>query len=100
MSINPNPLSNLLINCIFTKSAPQVLSIKDYCTFLLEKFLIIGLCNSSANSLLEMSLFLLADLFSRTYDRARVAAPPEFATLIPSYFKFLGLLNALSRNIA
>ena len=49
---------NLLINCISARSAPQLLSIKDECTFLFLKFLIIGLCNSSANSLFEIFSFL------------------------------------------
>ena len=56
---NLNPLLNLLINCISDRSAPQILSIKDDCTFLFLNFLVIGLCNSSANSLLEIILFLI-----------------------------------------
>ena len=52
-----NPLLNLLINCISSRSAPQILSIKDGCTFLSWKFIIIGLCNSSSNSLFEIFLF-------------------------------------------
>ena len=47
---NLNPLSHLLINYISTRSAPQILSIEGDCTFVLLNFLIIGLCNSSANS--------------------------------------------------
>ena len=50
---NLNHLLNLLINCISARSAPQIFSIKGECTFLLLNFLIIGLCNSSANYLLE-----------------------------------------------
>ena len=53
MSITHNKkqisLVNLLINSISAKSAPQILSIKGDCTFLLLNFLIIGLCNSSVN---------------------------------------------------
>ena len=30
---NCNPLLNLLISCISARSAPQLLSIKDECTF-------------------------------------------------------------------
>ena len=56
---NLNPLVNLLINCISAKSAPQILSIKGECTFLLLNFLIICLCNSSANSSLEIFSFLI-----------------------------------------
>ena len=44
------PLLNLLINCISARSAPQILSLKDDCTLRFSIFLIIGLCNSSANS--------------------------------------------------
>ena len=55
---NLNPLLNLLINCICARSMTQTLSIKEY-TFLLINFLIIGLCNSSANSLLEIISFLI-----------------------------------------
>ena len=58
MSITPNknlnPLPNLLINCISARSAYQILSIKVECTFLFMNFLITGLCNFSANSLLEI----------------------------------------------
>ena len=51
------PLWNLLINWV---SAPQILSILN--------ILVIGLCNSSANSLLDIIPFLtvpLAKLFAR-----------------------------------
>ena len=44
-----NPFLKLLINSM---SAPKILSIKNDCTVLLLNFLIIVLCNSSANSLL------------------------------------------------
>ena len=44
------PLLNLLINCILARSAPQILSLKDDCTFRFFNFLIIGLYNTSANS--------------------------------------------------
>ena len=60
---NINSLLNFLNNCISTKSAPQILSIKGECTFLLLNFLIIGLCNSSANYLLEISLIPLPEVF-------------------------------------
>ena len=36
---NLNPLLNLLINCTSAKSAPQILSIIGWCTFLLSNFL-------------------------------------------------------------
>ena len=50
---NLNHLLNLPINCMFAKSAPQILSLKDEFTILLLNFLIISLCNFPANSLLE-----------------------------------------------
>ena len=43
------PLLNLLINCMSAKSGPQILALNDEYTFLFLNFLIIGLCNSSAN---------------------------------------------------
>ena len=49
---------NLLINYIYARSVLQILSIKEECTFLFLNFLVIGFCNSSANSLLEMISFL------------------------------------------
>ena len=55
-----SPLLNLLITCISAISTPQILTIKDKCTFPLLIFLIIGLCNCSANSLLETISFLTA----------------------------------------
>ena len=56
---NLNPLLNLLINCISARPAPQTWSIKGDCTFIFLNFLIIGLCNSSVNSLFEIFLFLI-----------------------------------------
>ena len=56
---NLNPLVNLLINCRSARFAPQILSIKGECTFLLLNFLIVGLCNSSANCLFEIFSFLI-----------------------------------------
>ena len=82
MSITHNkkriPLLNLLINCIFARSAPQMLPIKGECTFHFLNFLIIGLCNSSANSLFEIFSFLIplpANLFHvvKVFPHARVA---------------------------
>ena len=47
------------INCISARSATQILSIKGEYTFLFLNFLIIRLCNSSANSLIDIFLFLI-----------------------------------------
>ena len=55
---NINHLLNLLINCISTRSATHVLSLKGECTFLLSNFLVIILHNSSGNLLLEIFSFL------------------------------------------
>ena len=59
------------------RSAPQILSVKDECTFLFLSFLINGLRNSSANSSFYIFPFLTADLFrvAKVSDRASVAAP-------------------------
>ena len=56
---NLNSLLNLLINCISARSEPKILSIKDECTFLFLSYLINGLCNSSAISLLEIFSFVI-----------------------------------------
>ena len=45
-----NPVLNLLINCITTRSEPQILSIKGEYNFRFSKFIINHSCNSSANS--------------------------------------------------
>ena len=55
---NLNPLLNLLINSISSRSWSKILSMKNDCTFLLLNFLIIGLCNASVISLLDIISFL------------------------------------------
>ena len=52
------PLLDFLINWISARSVLQMLSIKDECNFLLSIFLIIILCNSPANSFLDIISFL------------------------------------------
>ena len=64
----------LLINCISTISAAQILSITDEYTFHISNFLIIGLCNYSANC--------WPDIFS-------LLIPPPKADLSPSKADFL-----------
>ena len=44
-----NSSLNLLVNGISARSAPEILSLKDDYTFFISGFVIIGLCNSSAN---------------------------------------------------
>ena len=51
-------LLNLLIICILPRSAPQILSMKDERTFCFL-FFIIGLCNYSADFLLDAFSFLI-----------------------------------------
>ena len=46
---NQNPLLYLLINCISSRSAPKILSLKDERTFHFPHFVIIGLRSSSAD---------------------------------------------------
>ena len=53
-------LLNFVINCISVKSAPQISSIKDECTFHFSDFLITGLSNSSVNSWFEIISLLAA----------------------------------------
>ena len=72
-----NPILNLLTNCMSPK-APQMLSLKDECTFRFSNVQIIGLGNSSPNGLTGIILHLIADLF------ARVTALPE--VLLPNNF--------------
>ena len=67
---NKNPLLYLLIDCISVRSAPQILSIKDYYTFCFPS-LLIGLFNSSANCWFDI-FSLLSALFIKkviTIDR-------------------------------
>ena len=42
------------------RSAPQILNIKGECTCFFSHFLIVDLCNYSANSLLDIFPFLIA----------------------------------------
>ena len=56
---NLNALLNLLVNCISTRSASQILSRKGEFTFRFLNVLIIGLCNSSADSLVQICSFLI-----------------------------------------
>ena len=44
------PLINFLIDGMSVRSAPQMLFIKDECTFRFSNLLIIDSCNSSANA--------------------------------------------------
>ena len=74
---NRNPLSNLQINCIFAKSASQILPIKGDCTFLFLNFLITGLCNFFPNPLLEIFSFLIVLPES---DLSRVAKVSDHAS--------------------
>ena len=55
---NLNPLLNLLTNCISARASPQILSIKNECTYLLLNSRIIEFCNSFVNFLLDITLFL------------------------------------------
>ena len=55
-------LLRLLINCKAVRLAPQILPIKNECTFLYLNFQTIGIFNPSANSFLEITSFLIAPL--------------------------------------
>ena len=56
---NLNALLNLLNNCVSAISAPQILSLKGECTFLLLNFPRISLCNYFATSFLKIFSFLV-----------------------------------------
>ena len=58
---NPNLLLNLIINCISARPAPQILSLKGEYTFRFSNFLIIDLCNSSANCRFAVTSLLTVD---------------------------------------
>ena len=66
-----NSLLNSLINFISSKAVPQILSLKEKCTFRFSNFLIIGVSNPYANFWFEIISLLLADLF------VFLTAPPE-----------------------
>ena len=48
-NIKRTTLLNLLINCILARSALQIWSVKDECTFRFSNSLIIDFCKSFAN---------------------------------------------------
>ena len=63
---------NLLTNCMSARSVLQILPIKCECTFLFSNLIIIGLCNYSANSLLEIISFLTDppdDFYQKSYKK-------------------------------
>ena len=94
---NLNPLWNLLITFISASSAPQILSIKGDCIFLSLNFLIIDLCNFSANYWSDITSFSapLPEVFL-----SKNLWIIKIRTLwYPSYVGFLAILNALSCNI-
>ena len=56
------PLLNSCFNFISARSATQIFCKKDEFTFCFSKFLIIGFCNSSANSWFNIFSFLTPPL--------------------------------------
>ena len=70
---NRNPLLYLLINCISSTSATQIIFLRVGYTLHFSNFLIIGLCNYCANCWFKIISFLIAppkvlelpDLFAR-----------------------------------
>ena len=111
-----NPLLNLLINCISSSTAPQILSLEDEYTFCFSNFLIIGFCNFSAKCWFDLIWFSIADLsysLSIVSDGAHATAWSistrrlliqtfinhwRKTSLISSYFRFLEKLNVLLLN--
>ena len=83
------------------KSTPQILPLNVEYTVLFLKFLIIGLCNSSANCWFCVIWFLIADLvdlFASEGDFLSKNLKTIEATSLwyPTYFGFLTVFNALS----
>ena len=90
-------LLNLLINCISERSTTQILSIKVEFSFLFSNFLVIGLCNSSVNSLLSIISFLIAPpavFLQKIYNTLK-----QVCVDLHHISDFLAILNALSCNI-
>ena len=64
------PLLSLLINCISARSESQILSLKDEYNFHFSNFLIVVLCNVSADSWFAIISFLkplLENVLSEIY---------------------------------
>ena len=71
------PLSNLLINCISARSAPQILSIKDECTFpFLSLKCILGITLLRANKNVLIISFIL-DLVLTCYYLCKKRGPTK-----------------------
>ena len=93
---NKSSLLHLLINYIFARSAPQILSLWDECTFRFRNFIGPNFCYSSANTWSVIISLLTApakDSLSKLL--LIIEARPLW---YPSYFGFLAMLNTLSRN--
>ena len=76
---NQNSSLHLLIHCISSKSAPQILSLKGDHTSRFSNFLIISLWNSSANFWFDIISILVSDIsrVAKVSVRAHVTAPLE-----------------------
>ena len=72
------------------------MSIKSECIFVFLNFLIIGLCNSSANSLFEIFSFYIADLFRVARGSKVLQTKEAILRWYASHFGFLVILNGLS----
>ena len=93
---NLNSLLTFLIDCISARSTHQIFSIKVECIFLFLNFLIIGLRNFSADCWPDILSFLIP--LPAVFFYQKCIDHSSKPTLI-SYFGFLAILNALSRNI-
>ena len=90
-----NHLLDLLINCTYVRSAPQILSSKDECTFLSSNFLFLNILVCVILHLIGIIYFLIADLFrlANVSDRALVTASPEVLALEDLISKIYKLLQ-------
>ena len=84
------------MKCISTKSAPKTLPIKDERAVLFRNVLIIGLYNSSPNSLLEIISFLTVP--HEFFYQKRFKPLKQVYVISIRFCIFLAKLNSLFRN--
>ena len=89
------PSLNLFYNWVSARLAPQILSVKVECTFRFSSFLIIGLCNSSANSWFEIISLLTVS----PEDFQQIYKPIKQVCVDTHHVSDMSILKALTLNI-
>ena len=89
------PSLNLFYNWISARLAPQILSVKVESTFRFSSFLIIGLCNSSANSWFE----IISLLSVSPEDFQQIYKPIKQVCVDTHHVLDMSILKALTLNI-